>query len=102
MFFTPQRFWAHRRGGPPLEDDVGGLHKEGAQVLVATLGDPAELGAIAGRLLLGDEAEPGGEVATLLEAAVQPRAPGDWSQSRSGAASGDREDACRSRSRRCC
>ena len=54
----------------PLKDDVGSLHKEGAQVLVAALGNPAELGAIAGRLLLRDEAKPGGEVATLLEAAA--------------------------------
>src|SRR5215470_13430553 len=43
---------APRRGGTPLEDDVGGLHEERAQVLVAALGDPAELGAIPGRLLL--------------------------------------------------
>ena len=67
-FFDPGPQSAHRRGGPPLEDDMGGLHKEGAQVLVATLGNPAELGAIAGGLLLRDEAEPGGEVAALLEA----------------------------------
>src|SRR5215471_15080108 len=59
---------AHCRGGTPLDDDVGGLDKEGAEVLVAALGDPPELGAIAGRLLLRDEAEPGGEVASLLEA----------------------------------
>src|SRR5262245_4675990 len=44
----------HRRGGTSLDDNVGGLHKKGAQVLVAALRDPAELGAIAGRLLLGD------------------------------------------------
>ena len=56
--------------GRRIEDDVGGLHKQGAQVLVAALGDFAELGAIAGRLLLGHEAEPGAEVATLLEAAA--------------------------------
>ena len=55
---------AHCRGRPPLDDDMSGLHEERAQVLVATLGNPAELGAIAGRLLLGDEAEPGGEVAS--------------------------------------
>ena len=47
-------------GGPPLEDDLGCLHKEGAQVLVAALGDSAELGAIADRLLLRDEAQPRG------------------------------------------
>ena len=51
---------ACRGGGTPLEDDVGGLHEERAQVLVAALGDAAQLGAIAGRLLLRDEAEPAG------------------------------------------
>jgi AraC family transcriptional regulator len=61
---------AHRCGGTPLEDDVGRLHKEGAQVLVAALGDLAELSAIAGRLLFRDETEPGGKVASLLEAAA--------------------------------
>ena len=60
----------HRRGGTPLDDNVGGLHEEGAQVFVTALGDSAELGAIAGRLLLGDEAEPGSEVTSLLEAAA--------------------------------
>ena len=42
----PRPQGAHCRDGSPLEDDVGGLHKEGAQVLVAALGDFAELGAI--------------------------------------------------------
>src|SRR5215813_5330687 len=64
----PRPQGGHCRGGTPLDDDVGGLDKEGAEVLVAALGDPPELGAIAGRLLLRDEAEPGGEVASLLEA----------------------------------
>src|SRR5262249_38953630 len=74
-FGSPLDPWpqgAHRRRGTPLEDDVGSLHKEGAQVLVAALGDPAELGAIPGRILLRDEAKPGGEVASLLEAAAGP------------------------------
>jgi hypothetical protein len=35
-----------------LEDDVGGLDEEGPQVLIATFGDPTELGAAAGRFLL--------------------------------------------------
>src|SRR6516165_1324500 len=58
---------AHRRCGAALEDDVGGLHKQGAQVLVTPLGNSSELGATAGRVLLRDEAEPCGEVASLLE-----------------------------------
>jgi hypothetical protein len=65
--FDPWPQSAHRRGGAPLKDDVGGLHKEGPQVLIAALGDPAELGTAAGRFLFRDEAEPGGEVATLSE-----------------------------------
>ena len=32
---------AHCRGRPPLDDDVSGLHEEGAQVLIAALGDSA-------------------------------------------------------------
>jgi hypothetical protein len=56
-----QTFSTHCRGRPPLDDDVSGLHEEGAQVFVPPLGDLAELGAIAGRLLLRDKAEPGGE-----------------------------------------
>ena len=68
---------------------MSGLHEEGAQVLVAALGDAAELGAIAGRLLLGDETEPGGEVASLLEAAAgtdrcHHRAGDDWADTRHG------------------
>jgi hypothetical protein len=67
---------AHRRGGTPLEDDVSGLHEEGAQVLVAELGDlggrhdlPSLVRSPLGSLLR-DEAEPGGEVASLFEAAA--------------------------------
>jgi len=59
----PSRSTATRRygrGRPPLDDDVSGLHEEDAQVLVATLGNLAELGAIARRHLLSDEAEPNG------------------------------------------
>jgi hypothetical protein len=48
----PRPQGAHPGGGPSLEDDVGGLGKEGAEVLVAALRDLAELGAIAGRLLV--------------------------------------------------
>src|SRR5262245_2958064 len=43
--------------GARLEDDVGGLHEEGAQVFVAAFGDFTELGAITGGFLLRDEAE---------------------------------------------
>src|SRR5262245_53857376 len=66
----PEPQGGHRGRGPPLEDDVGGLHKERAEVLVAALGEPTKQGAIAGRLLLRDEAEPGGAVTSLLEAAA--------------------------------
>jgi aspartate aminotransferase-like enzyme len=38
-------------GRAALENGMGSLHEEGAQVLVAALGDFTELGAIAGRLL---------------------------------------------------
>jgi len=65
---------------------VSGLHEEGAQVLVAALGDPAELGAITGGFLLRDEAEPGGEVASLLEA-------GTGTDVRHNTARDDRADA---------
>ena len=61
----PSRSTATRRygrGRPPLDDDVSGLHEEDAQVLVATLGNLAELGAIARRHLLSEEAEPNAAV----------------------------------------
>jgi hypothetical protein len=47
---------------------MGGPHKEGAEILVATFGDPTEQSAIAGRLLLRHEAKPSCEVPSLLEA----------------------------------
>ena len=39
-----------------------GLHEQGAQVTVTSLRYLAEDGAVAGRDLLGDEPQPGGEV----------------------------------------
>src|SRR5262245_40050895 len=44
------------------------LHEQGSQILVAALRDLAELGAIAGRLLLRHQSEPSSEVASLTEA----------------------------------
>src|SRR5262249_54480157 len=53
--------------GRPQQDDAGGLDEQGAQVLVASFGDLAEDGAIAGGDLLWYEAEPDAEVAPLGE-----------------------------------
>ena len=47
---------------------MSSLHEERAHVFVAALGDLAEDGAIAGRLLSRHQPEPGAEVAALLEA----------------------------------
>src|SRR5262249_37718962 len=51
-----------------LRDDVGGLHEQRPQVLVAALGDLAEDRAMACRLWSRYQPEPGGEVASLPEA----------------------------------
>ena len=57
----PRRGAARGRRGRPCT-------KSARRYFVATLGDPAELAAIPGRLLLREKAEPGGEVPSLLEA----------------------------------
>jgi|SRR5215467_5468841 len=51
----------------PQQDDAGSLDEQGAQVLVASFGDLAQDGAIAGGDLLRHEAKPGAEVAPLGE-----------------------------------
>src|SRR5262244_4327943 len=43
------------------------LHEQDPQVAIAALGYLAEDGAVAGRYLLGDEPQPGGEVAAFRE-----------------------------------
>src|SRR5215470_8740536 len=45
--------------------DPGGLNEQNAQVAIAALRYLAEEGAVAGRDLLGDEPQPGGEVAAF-------------------------------------
>src|SRR5215468_1712629 len=47
--------------------DPGGLNEQNAQVAIAALRYLAEDGAVAGRDLLGDEPQPGGEVAAFRE-----------------------------------
>src|SRR5215831_285979 len=50
------------------QDEMGSLHEQRPQVLVAALGDLAEDRATAGRLLPRYQPEPSGEVASLPEA----------------------------------
>jgi hypothetical protein len=45
----------------------GGLNEQNAQVAIAAFRYLGEDGAVAGRDLLGDEPQPGGEVAALAE-----------------------------------
>src|SRR6516225_2192785 len=45
----------------------GGLNEQNAQVAIAAFRNLAEDGAVAGRDLLGDEPQPGGEVAAFRE-----------------------------------
>ena len=74
--FDPRPQSPHRCGRPPYQDDVGGLNEQRPEISVAALGDLAELGAIAGRLLLRYQTEPSAEIAALTEAiAVADRSP---------------------------
>ena len=68
--FDPRPQSPHRCGRPPHQDDVGGLNEQRPEVFVAALGDLAELGAIAGRLLLRYQTEPSAKIAALTEAAA--------------------------------
>jgi len=49
------------------QPDMSGLDKERSQILVAAFGDLAQDRAVAGRLLLGHQLEPGPKVPPLLE-----------------------------------
>src|SRR5215471_5667525 len=49
------------------QDNPCRLHEQDPQVAIAALGYLAEDGAVAGRVLLGDEPQPGGEIAAFRE-----------------------------------
>src|SRR5258708_11804955 len=49
------------------QHDPGRLHEQDAQVAIAALGNLTEYGAVPGRCLLWNEAEPGAEVASRRE-----------------------------------
>src|SRR5215469_7661301 len=49
------------------QDNPCRLHEQDPQVAIAALGYLAEDGAVAGRDLLGDEPQPGGEIAAFRE-----------------------------------
>src|SRR4029077_19919535 len=51
----------------PDQNNPGRLHEQNAQVAIATLRYPAQDGAVSGRCLLGNKAEPGAKVAPLRE-----------------------------------
>ena len=68
--FDPRPQSPHRCGRPPYQHDVGGLNEQRPEISVTALGDLAELGAIASRLLLGYQTEPSAKIAALTEAAA--------------------------------